>query len=262
MATMLRIKDVKADRNVESREQLDMRVADEYKAELLADKSFEFDPVDVFFDGETYWLAHGFHRWCAYANAGRDSIPAEVREGTRRDAVLFSVGANARNGMRRTNADKRRAISMLLSDPEWGQWSDREIGKQCSVNHETVASVRASLQVAISPDTAAPRIAKRGSQVYTIKPKAKPAKKQAPKSTPAEDAKKRVASLKAKVRREVRALLADKPPKFHAEMMQVIAWERDFVSRNAVVRADELVEALDTAWATANNEMLPKCPRP
>ncbi|WP_164886787.1 hypothetical protein [Piscinibacter defluvii] len=30
----------------------------------------------------------------------------------------------------------------MLDDPEWGQWSDREIAKACAVSHTFVASVR------------------------------------------------------------------------------------------------------------------------
>jgi len=34
------------------------------------------------------------------------------------DAVFNSVGANAEHGLRRTNADKRRAVLTLLNDDE------------------------------------------------------------------------------------------------------------------------------------------------
>lgn len=30
----------------------------------------------------------------------------------------------------------------LLSDDEWSQWSDREIARQCKVDHKTVARYR------------------------------------------------------------------------------------------------------------------------
>jgi hypothetical protein len=41
--------------------------------------------------------------------------------------VPNSVSANAPHGLRRTNADKRRAVVRLLEDTEWSQWADREI---------------------------------------------------------------------------------------------------------------------------------------
>jgi hypothetical protein len=37
---------------------------------------------------------------------------------------------------------------VLLKDPEWAAWSDREIARQCVVNALMVASVRASLPTA------------------------------------------------------------------------------------------------------------------
>jgi hypothetical protein len=65
-----------------------------------------------------------------------------VRAGGRREAILHSVGANAEHGWRRTNEDKSRAIQTLLNDPEWAQWSDREIARRCGVHHDTVAAKR------------------------------------------------------------------------------------------------------------------------
>ena len=52
-------------------------------------------PVVVFFDGAEYWLADGFHRFHARKKAGLDKLPCDVRQGTQRDAILHSVGANA-----------------------------------------------------------------------------------------------------------------------------------------------------------------------
>ena len=99
-------------------------------------------PITVFFDGANYWLADGFHRFKAYEELGSSTALANVQQGTQRDAILFSVGANASHGLRRTNADKRRAIMRLLTDSEWSLWSDREIAKRCRVDHKTVSKLR------------------------------------------------------------------------------------------------------------------------
>ena len=116
----------------------------------------DFPPVVLFKDGSTFWLADGFHRVEAAKQAGLDSIRAEVREGTLRDAILFAVGANAEHGLRRSNADKRKAVTMLLADEQWAAKSDRAIAEQCRVSHKLVADVRAeidSLSVGSSPNT-------------------------------------------------------------------------------------------------------------
>src|SRR5207244_1874771 len=84
----------------------------------------------------------GFHRLEAARLVGCTELGADVRQGTQRDAVLYSVGANAQHGLRRTNADKRRAVETLLRDEEWRRWSDSEIARRCSVNHHLVAEMR------------------------------------------------------------------------------------------------------------------------
>ena len=89
----------------------------------------DFRAHSVFYDGQAYWLADGFHRVRAAQEAGLAGINADVRQGTRRDAVLFSAGANAVHGLRRSNADKRRAVETLLNDEEWRAWSDNEIAR-------------------------------------------------------------------------------------------------------------------------------------
>ena len=54
-----------------------------------------FPPVIVFHDGADYWLADGFQRLIAAEELGLTEFSADVREGTRRDAILYAVGANA-----------------------------------------------------------------------------------------------------------------------------------------------------------------------
>ncbi len=104
----------------------------------------ELPPVVVFFDGVAYWLADGFHRYHAHRRAGEHTLEALVHQGTKRDAVLYAAGANTTHGLRRTNADKRRAVETLLGDDEWKRWSDSEIARRCGVHHTFVGDVRRS----------------------------------------------------------------------------------------------------------------------
>lgn len=120
-------------------------------------------PVVVFYDGADHWLADGFHRVSAHRAAGALEIAAEVRQGTRRDAVLYSVGANATHGLPRSNADKRRAVETLLRDEEWARWSDREIARRAGVSQPFVSSLRATIDSGFqSSDT---RLERRGEKV-------------------------------------------------------------------------------------------------
>jgi hypothetical protein len=115
----------------------------DYAQEML--NGANFPPIIVYHDGTAYWLGDGYHRIAAARKIERESIKAEIRQGTARDAILCGVGANATHGLQRTQADKRRAIERLLSDPEWARWSDRKIGEAAKVDHKTVAKVRREL---------------------------------------------------------------------------------------------------------------------
>lgn len=110
-------------------------------AEAL-DSGASFPPVVVFYDGSDYWLADGFHRTMAHEKAGRTEIAVDVRQGTRRDAVLHSTGANATHGLPRTREDKRRAVRTLVTDEEWAMMPDREIARRTATSNHFVAKVK------------------------------------------------------------------------------------------------------------------------
>jgi uncharacterized ParB-like nuclease family protein len=127
------------------------RVAMNLQHVKLLEKQLEegqqLDPVSVFYDGELYWLADGFHRWHAHRNCCQEVIACNIHRGSRRDAVLYSVGANAdhKSVLPRTRVDKHLAILRLLEDQEWKNWSDREIGHRCKVDHKSVGKMRQNL---------------------------------------------------------------------------------------------------------------------
>jgi len=131
------------DHDTQSRVRLDSDVVAEYAAAMA--EGVQFPPVVVFNEGETFWLADGFHRVAAAEQAGKDVIAAEVRQGSKRDAILYSVGVNAQHGLRRSNGDKRRAVEVLLKDDEWRKWADREIARRAGVDHKTVGALRSEL---------------------------------------------------------------------------------------------------------------------
>jgi len=140
MNTPLTLDKIRLDGGTQPRAQLNFLEIGEYTEAMKA--GAQFPPVVVFYDGVDHWLADGFHRYHAARQAGLVEIDADIRQGTQRDAVLFSVGVNSAHGMRRTNDDKRRSVTTLLADPEWGKWSDREIARQCNVSHTFVQNLR------------------------------------------------------------------------------------------------------------------------
>ena len=139
----LSLERIKIDGGTQSRAKIDQDVVAEY-ADNMRDGA-KFPPIIVFHDGAEYFLADGFHRYFAAKKAGSPGIKVDVREGTLRDAILYSFGANADHGLRRTPADKRKAVIAMLSDIEWQDWSDREIARQCCVSHPFVAAIRKEL---------------------------------------------------------------------------------------------------------------------
>lgn len=139
----LRIDEVKIDNQIQSRTIMDRNTVYEYVEAMKG--GVKFPPIIVFNDGTAYWLADGFHRVAAAKICQRTAIEAEVHEGSKRDAILFSVGANASHGLRRSNEDKRNAVKKLLDDPEWQIWSDRQIAEKCAVSHTFVAIMRKEL---------------------------------------------------------------------------------------------------------------------
>ena len=136
----LRIDEIKTDGGTQPRACLDWDAIHDYSDDMEA--GAKFPPVTVFYDGESYWLADGFHRIQAAYAANLDSIDCDVRQGTREDAQWFSFSANRANGLRRTNDDKQRAVKAALQHPRAQSLSDSEIARHCGVSVPTVAAWR------------------------------------------------------------------------------------------------------------------------
>lgn len=143
-------------RRLQPRERLNADVVQNYK-ELLASDEAQFPPVVVFLDNEDrHWLADGFHRYDAYKQDSSPTIPAQIHRGSYRDALQYSLSANAKHGLHRSNDDKRHSVTTALHDPEWSKWSDQRIGTLCAVSHTFVAKIRASLAT-VASDNPAPQ---------------------------------------------------------------------------------------------------------
>ena len=122
----------------------------EYAA--LLQEGHQLGTIVVFQDGLDYYLADGFHRVAAAKSIELEELPAAIRVGTKRDAMLYACGAN-KHGKPLSNPDKQRVVLHLLEDADWRQWSDREIARHCGVGHALVSRLRRSLSTEDS-DTA------------------------------------------------------------------------------------------------------------
>lgn len=125
---------------LQSRVEIDESAVSDYSDAIeLGDK---FPPVLAYFDGIHYYLTDGYHRYHAHKRAGKASIEVEVVNGTFRDAIFHATSVNSKHGMRRSNADKRKAVMTLLEDFEWEGMTSTEIARHCGVSVAFVSNLR------------------------------------------------------------------------------------------------------------------------
>lgn len=144
--TPLRIDLIRCDGGTQMRVEVSDDVAISYAERMAAGDTFP--TVTVFHDGNSLWLADGFHRIAARRRlmlADQErwiTIDADLRAGTREDAVRFAIAANRSNGLRRTNADKQIAVRAALSHPAMREMSDECIADEVGVARVTVRNAR------------------------------------------------------------------------------------------------------------------------
>jgi hypothetical protein len=163
---MIKLDLIRTDGGTQPREQMDENWVNEIADSIVNGDTMP--PVIVFHDGTDYWLADGFHRVRAHRKLRRREIEADIRQGTNRDAILFSCGANSgQTALPRTNKDKRHAVLTLLRDAQpgclpghhsctgkapaemcWSLLSDRDISRRCGVSQPFVSKLRAEIEPA------------------------------------------------------------------------------------------------------------------
>ena len=121
MTTDIELERFVAEESTQPRCKMDDNLTDRYVEAM--NNGAEFPPVVGFSDDEKIILANGFHRLRAAQQAGLKRLACDIHppvegETPRRSAILYAVGANHDHGLQRCAADKRRAVRMLLSDPE------------------------------------------------------------------------------------------------------------------------------------------------
>ena len=152
---MIAVDQVRTDGDTQPRVSMDPETVEEYVARMRQDEATgrvldlegqPFPPLVVYRDAdERLWLADGFHRLEAARRLGISRIQAELRAGSLQEALVHSLGANARHGKRRTNADKRRAVARALAHDEIGARSDARVAAVCKVSDRFVSGLRQEL---------------------------------------------------------------------------------------------------------------------
>jgi len=141
----LPLEKIRLDGDTQPRAAIDQEVVDEYTF-LYRHPPSHLPALTVFYDGANWWLADGFHRWHAAKKAGLDKLPCEVHQGSKEDAQWYAVAANQTHGLRRSNADKAKAVKAALKHPKGAKMSDRKIAEYVGVTDKTVAKYRAELE--------------------------------------------------------------------------------------------------------------------
>ncbi|BAY50173.1 hypothetical protein SAMD00079811_78020 (plasmid) [Scytonema sp. HK-05] len=135
---------LRRDGGTQPREKLDP----EHVEDLVRDwkKGARFEPVLVYYDGESYWLTDGYHRDAALLELGESKILVEICFGTLEDAKWHSYSVNQHKALKRSNADKQRAIIGALKHPYAVNRSNVQIAEHCGVDEGTIRTWRKKLE--------------------------------------------------------------------------------------------------------------------
>jgi ParB-like chromosome segregation protein Spo0J len=160
---LLNIADIRIDGDTQPRLAVDEAVVAEYAEDMKA--GAEFPPVRVVSDGAAHWLVDGFHRYYAHRKLGRTQIRAEVTTGLLTEAQWLSFAANKGHGLRRSNADKSKAvIKALRMRPDL---SDHAIAEHVGVSSPTVSKYRAPPISTVKSLQSQPRTGRDGRTIRT-----------------------------------------------------------------------------------------------
>lgn len=137
----IKISDIDVEGSIQVRTKIDPDTVRDYAEHILAKKP-PLPPIIVFGPDSRgkFFLSEGWHRLKANEVAGNNTIVATIKTGGWRDALEHALGSNATHGLRRTNADKRRAVELALK--HFDRMSDAVIAEKCSVSHRLVVKVR------------------------------------------------------------------------------------------------------------------------
>jgi len=156
----VKLEDIALDDQLQMRTSSDPDVLDDYSK--MTDK---LPPVKIILDTEgKLWLTDGWMRFGAHRKAGKKDILARIRPGTFEDAFIEAIQANNEHGVRRTPADKRRAVERLLDHPKYGTYTDNAIADLAIVSHPFVANVRKQHKPKGKANASSTRTGKDGKQ--------------------------------------------------------------------------------------------------
>jgi len=173
------------DDRFQTRAAIDHAAIEDYIEAIRVTGRWPFPPIKIV----SQFLVDGFHRVTAAKRVAADpetavelrkslqSIPFErvsidlTSDNIPMLALQHALAANQTHGLRRTNADKRRAVELAVD--RWPDKSDREIATLAGTSHPFVGRVRGESEVETLPPASNPSSAKAdlNGEVETLPPR-------------------------------------------------------------------------------------------
>lgn len=138
---------IRVDKTLYSRAEINEEVVADYVEAIK--RGDEFPPILVYWTAgeETYLLVDGFHRVEAQNRVNPNAaISAKLKLGGELDARWAAVSMNQNHGLRRSNADKRRAVELALLHPKGATLSNRLIARHTGVSEFLIRDIRKEME--------------------------------------------------------------------------------------------------------------------
>jgi len=136
----VKLNDIRIDGGTQCRVEIDQALIYQYVERMK--EGDEFPMIEAVYDGATYWLTDGFHRYHAFKLLGLKNIEIKYKPGTQQDAILAALKANNKHGKNLSIADKENKVRIALAIEGYDKKSDYEIAKICELSQSFVAGVR------------------------------------------------------------------------------------------------------------------------
>jgi transposase-like protein len=163
------VEDIILDERLQARAEINHEAVTEY-AEAYRTGA-KLPALDVYRVSGKLYLVDGFHRIAAVRVTGQTFARIRVvGDGTIDDAVWHATAVNATHGLRRSNADKRRAVLLALRSGIGAEQSSAIIAEHVGVSRNLVAEIRREVEDVSSDDTST-RTDRLGRQQPARKPR-------------------------------------------------------------------------------------------
>lgn len=158
---------IRLDGDTQMRVKINDDVVAEYAQMML--NGVSFDPIVVFNDGRSLWLADGFHRYMATRRLDGSQIHATIKMGSLEDAKLYAFAANGHRGESLTKEDIKNIVEKMENHPVTKNWTVKQIARHIGKSEATVYRLK---RKARSYPTAPP------APIPTAKPDPEPLQKE------------------------------------------------------------------------------------